>query len=170
MSLKQKCLSVLVVAGASLTGGVVEGRDPGQKYFATGSLPPVDGAPEYFTGQVQVKPLFSANETADYSGAYVSFSPAARTAWHEHPGGQHMVVISGAALTGTRDGKVFRVEAGDALWCPAGIDHWHGATPDAAMTHLVITGRRGGEVVVWKEHVDDETYAQAAEPRYPSSE
>ena len=51
-----------------------------------------------------------------------------------------MIVTSGVALTGTRDGKVLEFEEGETVWCPANLDHWHGATPDAAMTHLVITG------------------------------
>ena len=96
--------------------------------------------------------LFPANETASYSGAYVTFQPGARTAWHQHPAGQHMIVTSGIALTGTRDGNSIRFAEGDTVWCPPGIDHWHGATPDAAMTHLVITGTKNGQNVIWKEN------------------
>ena len=89
--------------------------------------------------------LFPGNDTAHYSGAYVTFQPGARTAWHLHPAGQHMVVTAGVGLTGTRDGKIVHIKAGDALWCPPGIDHWHGAAPDSPMTHLVITGSKDGE-------------------------
>ncbi|ABA88330.1 cupin superfamily barrel domain protein [Syntrophotalea carbinolica DSM 2380] len=116
------------------------------------------GPEKWFTGNVQVDLLFPANETAHYSGAYVTFQPGARTAWHLHPAGQHMIVTSGVALTGTRDGRMMRFKAGDTVWCPRGIDHWHGATPDAPMTHLVITGALNGQNVVWKEKVTDEQY------------
>lgn len=116
------------------------------------------GPAEWFTGEVQVDLLFPANEITHYSGAYVTFAPGARTAWHLHPGGQHMIVTLGAALTGTRDGKVIEFKAGESVWCPPGIDHWHGATPDAPMTHLVITGVLYGENVVWKEKVTDAQY------------
>jgi quercetin dioxygenase-like cupin family protein len=69
-----------------------------------------------------------------------------------------MIVTSGIALSGTRDGKIVRFNEGDTVWCPADIDHWHGATPDAPMTHLVITGIRDGKNVIWKEKVSDEEY------------
>jgi hypothetical protein len=48
--------------------------------------------------------------------------------------------------------------AGDTVWCPPDIDHWHGATPNSPMTHLVITGVLNGENVVWKEKVTNEEY------------
>ncbi|MBG0791408.1 MAG: cupin domain-containing protein [Desulfovibrionaceae bacterium] len=116
------------------------------------------GSAEYFTGDVQVDMLFPANDVAHYSGAYVTFQPGARTNWHLHPAGQHMIVTDGIALTGTRDGKVIEFKEGETVWCPCGIDHWHGATPDAPMTHLVVTGSKDGEAVVWKEKVTDEQY------------
>lgn len=71
-----------------------------------------------------------------------------------------MIVTSGVALTGTRAGQVIAFEEGETVWCPAGIDHWHGATPDAPMTHLVITGSKDGENVIWKEQVSDADYGK----------
>ena len=116
------------------------------------------GPEAYFTGKVEVEMLFPANDTAAYSGAYVTFEAGARTAWHSHPAGQHMIVMTGIARTGTRDGKVLEFGPGEALWCPPDIDHWHGATPDAQMKHLVLTGVKNGENVVWKEKVSDAEY------------
>lgn len=129
-----------------------------QTLYPSGSQQSFQGPEEYFTGEVQVDMLFPANDTASYSGAYVTFQPGARTAWHLHPAGQHIIVTSGVALTGTRDGKIIEFQEGDALWCPADIDHWHGATPHTAMTHLVITGSKDGENVIWKEKVSDAEY------------
>ncbi len=71
---------------------------------------------------------------------------------------KHMIVTSGVALTGMRDGKIVKFETGDTVWCPPGIDHWHGATPDAPMTHLVITGVKDDENVIWKEKITDDQY------------
>ncbi len=129
-----------------------------QTLYAAGSQQSFKGPDTYFTGDVQVDMLFPGNDIAHYSGAYVTFQPGARTAWHLHPAGQHMVVTSGIALTGTRDGKVIEFAEGESVWCPANVDHWHGATPDAPMTHLVITGSRDGENVIWKEKVTDAEY------------
>jgi len=130
----------------------------GQTLYPAGSQQSFNGPDDYFSGDVDVRLVFPGNDTADYSGAYVTFQPGARTAWHRHPAGQHMIVTSGVALTGTRDGRVIRFGKGDAVWCPAGIDHWHGATPDAAMTHFVVTGSLDGENVVWKDKVSDAEY------------
>jgi len=116
------------------------------------------GPEELFTGDVQADLLFPANDTAHFSGAYVTFQPGARTAWHLHPAGQHIIVTNGVALTGTRDGRIIEFEEGETVWCPPDTDHWHGATPEAPMTHLVITGNRDGENVVGKETVSDEEY------------
>jgi quercetin dioxygenase-like cupin family protein len=32
------------------------------------------------------------------------------------------------------------LNAGDLLWCPPGVKHWHGATPSAPMPHLALSG------------------------------
>ncbi len=122
------------------------------------SQKPFKGSEDWFSGDVEIQPLFPAIETAHFSGAYVTFQPGARTAWHLHPAGQHLIVTSGVALTGTRDGNIVTFESGDTVWCPPHIDHWHGATPDAPMTHLAITGFLDGKNVVWKEKVTDEQY------------
>jgi len=135
-----------------------------QTLYPAGSQQSFKGPEAYFTGDVQVDMLFPGNETAHYSGAYVTFQPGARTAWHLHPAGQHMIVTSGVGLTGTRDGKIIKFKAGDTVWCPPNIDHWHGATPDAPMTHLVITGSLDGKNVIWKEKVSDAEYS-GSQPR-----
>jgi 4-carboxymuconolactone decarboxylase len=140
------------------SGSAAEAPPAGQTLYPAGSQKSFKGPEAYFTGDVQVDMLFPENDTAHYSGAYVTFQPGARTAWHLHPAGQHMIVTSGVALTGTRDGKVIEFKEGETVWCPANIDHWHGATPDAPMTHLVITGNRDGENVIWKEKVTDAEY------------
>ncbi|MEJ2696649.1 MAG: cupin domain-containing protein [Candidatus Sulfobium sp.] len=123
-----------------------------------GTQKSIKGPEDKFTGDVQIDMLFPSNEVAHYSGAYVTFQPGARTAWHLHPAGQHMIVTSGVGLTGTRDGKIVTMNTGDTVWCPPDIDHWHGATPDSPMTHLVVTGELDGKNVVWKEKVTDDQY------------
>lgn len=148
----------------SLVGGVLgqpalaANAPSGQTLYPAESRQSFKGPETYFTGDVQVDMLFPDKETAHFSGAYVTFQPGARTAWHQHPGEQHTIVTSGVALTGTRDGTVIAFEEGETVWCPSDIDHWHGATPHAAMTHLVITGSKHGENVTWKEKITDEEY------------
>lgn len=167
MQAKKTRLKTLLVA---LTGSIATlgfaaettPPSPSLTHYPAESQKSFAGPQELFTGKVQVKLLFPDNETAHYSGAYVTFTAGARTAWHAHPAGQHMIVTEGVALTGTRDGKVIKVKEGEAVWCPSNIDHWHGATPDDPMTHLVITGSKDGENVIWKEKVSDKQYFAAA--------
>ncbi len=137
---------------------ITEQKKASQQLYSAESKKTFKGPEEWFTGDVQVEMLFSKNETAHYSGAYVTFQPGARTAWHLHPAGQHMIVTSGVALTGTRDGKIIEFKEGETVWCPHDIDHWHGATSHSPMTHLVITGSKDGKNVIWKEKVTEEQY------------
>ncbi len=140
-------------------GGESNGDEKEQVVFREEEQKSFKGPEEWFTGDVQVDLMFPDNETAHYSGARVTFQPGARTAWHLHPAGQHLVVTAGVGLTGTRDGTILQFNAGDVIWCPAGIDHWHGATPDSPMTHVALTGVLQGENVIWKEKVTDEQYS-----------
>lgn len=157
LMLSALCISAVYadVGRAAETAGASQIAYPAAPHDA------VKGSADLFTGDVRVDRLFPANATAQYSGAYVTFQPGARSAWHSHPAGQHLIVTNGVALTGTRDGKVIQAKAGDTVWCQPGLDHWHGATPDAAMTHLVITGVLDGKNAVWKEHVTDEQYRES---------
>src|SRR2546423_11537629 len=60
-----------------------------------GTQPSQKGPAEYFTGSVRIDPLFQAKESTRASGAYVTFEPGARTAWHTHPLGQNLIVTAG---------------------------------------------------------------------------
>jgi quercetin dioxygenase-like cupin family protein len=42
-------------------------------------------------------------------------------------------------------------------WFPPG-EHWHGATPTTAMTHIAIQEALNGSTVEWMEKVSDEQY------------
>lgn len=72
-----------------------------------------------------------------------------------------MIVTKGAAITVTRPGLVIPFHEGETVWYPEGVDHWHGSLPDSTMTHMVITGNREGQNVVWKEQVSDAQYQAA---------
>jgi 4-carboxymuconolactone decarboxylase len=124
----------------------------------SGSQPASAGPGENFTGDVRVQPLFGQEATAPYTGAYVTFQPGARSAWHTHPAGQRLVITEGVGRTQQEGGPVEELRAGDVVWCPPGVRHWHGAAPDSAMTHLALTGVRDGQGVQWLEKVTDGQY------------
>ena len=61
----------------------------------SGAQPSRKGPAEWFTGTVRIDPLFQAREPARVNGAMVTFEPGARTAWHTHPLGQTLLIVSG---------------------------------------------------------------------------
>lgn len=122
-----------------------------------------NGPTENFTGNVRIDPLFDAPDPARARGASVTFEPGARTAWHTHPLGQHLIVTSGCGWAQSEGGPKTEIRPGDVVWCPPKEKHWHGATPTTAMTHIAIQEQLGGKVVEWMEKVSDEQYA-ASQP------
>ena len=123
-----------------------------------GSKPSRKGPADYFTGQVRVDPLFQADAPARVVGASVTFEPGARTAWHTHPLGQTLVVLSGCGRAQHEGGPVEELRPGDVIWFPPHERHWHGAAPTVAMTHLAIQEQLDGKTVDWMGHVSDEQY------------
>jgi quercetin dioxygenase-like cupin family protein len=65
----------------------------------SGTQPSQKGPPEWFTGKVRIDSMFQRTEPARLGGAIVMFEPGARTAWHTHPLGQTLIVISGVGWT-----------------------------------------------------------------------
>jgi quercetin dioxygenase-like cupin family protein/alkylhydroperoxidase/carboxymuconolactone decarboxylase family protein YurZ len=124
----------------------------------SGSQPSSQGSAEYFSGSVRVDPLFQAHDPSRTSGAYVTFEPGARTAWHTHPVGQILIVTAGSGLIQSWGGQIEKIRQGDIVWIPPGLKHWHGAAPNTAMTHIAIQEYLGGKTVDWMEKVSDEQY------------
>lgn len=123
-----------------------------------GSRPSQSANPDYFTGTVRMDPVHSADAPARVNALTVTFEPGARTAWHTHPYGQTLIVVSGKGRAATRGGKVVEFFPGDVLWFPPGEEHWHGAAPDTAMTHIAIQEKEGDSAADWLEKVSDADY------------
>lgn len=156
---KTATCAVLVhaVAGGS---AFAQGNAPAasQEVTRAGAQASATGSAEYFTGRVRVDPVWAADASINTSGAWVTFEPGARSAWHTHPAGQRLVVLSGVGLTREWGKPVQVIRPGDVVACPPGVKHWHGAGPTTAMTHLAVTGSAGGKSVTWMEKVSDEQY------------
>jgi quercetin dioxygenase-like cupin family protein len=128
-----------------------------------GARPVQQGPADWFTGKVRIEPLFAATDSSRAAASSVSFEPGARTAWHRHPRGQVLIVTAGDGRVQRRGGPVEEFRAGDVIWTPPGVEHWHGASPTTAMTHIAIYEHVNGNVVTWLEHVSDAEYG--ASPR-----
>ena len=129
------------------------------KLIAAGSRPTKKASLEYFTGIVWQDPIIEAPEPARIRALRVAFEPGARTAWHTHPLGQTLYVLSGIGLMGLRNRAPQTISAGDTVWIPPGEEHWHGASATNSMTHIAIQEELNGSVAEWLEKVSDEQYS-----------
>jgi quercetin dioxygenase-like cupin family protein len=98
------------------------------------------------------------------SGATVTFEPGARTAWHTHPLGQTILIIAGLGRVQREGGPIETVQPGDIVFFAPGEKHWHGASPDRAMSHIAIAEKQDGQAVTWLEHVTDAQYDGETQP------
>jgi 4-carboxymuconolactone decarboxylase len=110
---------------------------------------------ENFTDTVRVERLFSADEPSRISGGLVHFETGARTNWHTHPLGQTLFVTAGVGRVQSWGGPIQEIRQGDLVRIPPNVKHWHGASPDAAMSHLALSENLDGKTVQWMEKVED---------------
>jgi len=109
-----------------------------------------------FTGTIWGEVLLPLADGATLNR--VTFAPGARTFWHRHEGGQMLIGQAGRGLVVTRSGAITPLGAGVIVHACPDEEHWHGAPPDAFMTHL--TCQLGGRTV-WLEEVCDHDYLRA---------
>ena len=129
--------------------------------FAAGSRASRRMPAESFTGTVWQDPIIEAPGPARVRSARVSFEPGARTAWHTHPLGQTLHVVSGVGRVQLWGGPVREIRAGDTVWIPPNEKHWHGAAPNTRMVHIAFHEALNGKHVEWMEQVSDKDYAVA---------
>lgn len=132
------------------------------KIIHSGSQPSARGPEEWFTGQVRIDSPFQAPEPARVGGATVTFEPGARTAWHTHPLGQTLIITQGRGWLQKWGEEIVEMNQGDIVWIPPDVKHWHGATPETAMTHIAIAEKVNGSPVEWMEKVSAEQYKKRA--------
>jgi 4-carboxymuconolactone decarboxylase len=125
------------------------------------SQPSTRGSAGHFTGLVRIDAPFRGDAPAHVYGASVTFEAGARTNWHSHTLGQTLIVTEGKGLVQRWGDPVEVIRPGDIVWIPSGQKHWHGAAPDAAMTHIAIVEHLDGKATEWMEKVSDEQYGVA---------
>jgi len=147
-----------VIIRVRADAGLIEKTGFNMEIKKVGSQASSKGPVEWFTGTVRLDPLFQAHPPARAAAASVTFEPGARTAWHTHPLGQTLIVISGTGWAQREGGSIEEIHPGDVVWFPPGEKHWHGASPTTAMTHIAFQEALDGKVVDWMEKVSDEQY------------
>ncbi len=134
-----------------------------------GSQPSRQGPAENFTGSVRVDTPFQASAPGRTSGARVTFESGARTAWHSHPLGQTLIVTAGVGRVQRWGDPVDEIRQGDVVWIPPGQKHWHGASPNAAMSHIAIVEQLDGKSTDWMEKVTDAQYGAPLRAQGPAT-
>lgn len=118
------------------------------------------GPDEYFTGTVWLEEIARTPYVSDVRIFRVTFEPGARTAWHTHPHGQVLHILSGVGRVCRAGKKPVEVHPGDVISFEAGERHWHGAAPGSMMVHLAVQrADASGSTATWLEHVGDPQYA-----------
>ena len=127
---------------------------------------PTKPAPaQSFTGQVWQDEVVVGEAPSRMRATNVSFTPGARTAWHQHPVGQYLYCISGIGRVQLEGEAVQELRPGDTALIPPDTRHWHGAAPDRLFVHLAmseVNDKREG--TAWFEHVSDEQYNAPTDP------
>jgi quercetin dioxygenase-like cupin family protein len=92
-----------------------------------------------FTGAAELTTLHQF-DGAPVRVSRVSFPAGVVTHWHQHTGGQLLVVVTGQARVQRRGEEVIVLAPGESCVVPPNVEHWHGASDDGPMTHLAISG------------------------------
>ncbi len=101
-----------------------------------GTPPPTEQQRPIFKGRVLAQPLVGEEAQVHRLGA-ISFRDGARTRLHHHDFDQVLLITEGDGIVAT-DEHEHHVTSGDVVFVPAGERHWHGAAPNASMTHVSV--------------------------------
>jgi hypothetical protein len=90
------------------------------------------------------------------------WQPGMRSYWHCHAGGQILMVHEGVGRVQQRGQKARNLYKGDTEYAGPGVEHWHGAAPDASahffQTAIGIPGTGGAVQTLWMEEVGRDDY------------
>ena len=145
-------LSAATVIAAAQSPGAPAA--PAVEVHAVSSVPAVNGSNENFTGVAHISAPFKVQAPGRAGGATVRFEARARTAWHTHPLGQTLIVVSGLGRAQRAGGPVEEIRPGDVVWIPPGEKHWHGAAPESAFSYISIQPVKDGTAAHWFEPVN----------------
>lgn len=126
--------------------------------FEAGARTTKRASSDWFTGTVWQDPIVEAPAPARIRALRVAFEPGARTNWHTHPLGQTLHVTDGVGLVALRGEAPRTIRAGDTVWIPPDVEHWHGAQPETSMVHIAMQEADETGVAHWLEPVSDSDY------------
>lgn len=111
-----------------------------------------------FTGTVYVHPLVPNDSVFNCQSSSVTFEPGARSNWHTHAAGQILMIIEGVGYYQEKGQPIRLLRKGEVVQALPGVEHWHGASPRQAMTHISLNVNTEKGVVDWGRPVTDQEY------------
>ena len=94
--------------------------------------------------------------------ANVTFEPGCINNWHTHKadrnGGQILLVTGGRGWYQEEGKEARELHAGDIVYIPSGIKHWHGAAKDSWFVHIAVEVPGENASTEWHEPVDINDY------------
>lgn len=142
----------------------INSREEFEKQNMFGMGQPNDAFAQFFIGQSFLNPLTDPKETNVFL-ANVTFEPGCRNNWHIHHakngGGQILICVSGRGFYQEWGKRVQKLLPGDVVNIPAGVKHWHGATPYSWFSHLSVEVPAEEGFNEWLEPVNEDEYMGA---------
>jgi hypothetical protein len=84
------------------------------------------------------------------------WQPGERSYWHCHPGGQLLTVFEGVGRVQQRGERARALHKGETEYAGPGVEHWHGAAPDAGVHFIQLNIAPAG--VTWMEEAGRDDY------------
>ncbi len=131
-------------------------------FFKGEAFPPARSTPAAWLHE-----LHKADGLLNSNIAVAEFLPNTKLAWHNHPGGQILLITDGVGYYQEKGKPRQIVRVGDVIKCAPGVEHWHGASVESGVTYVAISpAQKGG--TVWAQAVTDEEYGSPASDRRQS--
>ena len=150
----KKQLCALALGLAMMTHGAAAQDAFG--FFTGDVFPPARATPAAWLLE-----LHKADALLNSNIAVAEFLPNTRLAWHNHPGGQILLITDGVGYYQEKGKPRQIVRTGDVIRCPPAVEHWHGASVESGMTYVAVSpAHKGG--TVWAQPVTDVEYNSPA--------
>ncbi len=107
------------------------------KVIKTNQVTKVPRQSPLFTGPVTAQAFVGTELSKRFLIQQVNFERGVRNKFHSHTIEQILIVTEGKGIVATEQEEIV-VEPGDVIFIPVGEKHWHGATRDAAFSHLYV--------------------------------
>ena len=146
---------LLLLFVASVFTGYGERKAQAQAAAAAAPACPGESMPVQATGVYQPKVVPEIVINGQPAPGAI-WQPGMRSYWHCHAGGQIMMLFDGVGRVQKRGERIRTLHKGDTEYAGPGVEHWHGAAPDASAQFFQTS--IGVTTTYWMEEVGNDDY------------